>query len=154
MSQMVILVGLPGAGKSTYSKKHFPNHFRINQDEMGSRDACAMQAKNYIELGKDIIIDRVNFDRRQRQVWLNLAKFYGVTEVVCVYLKVPKHICLNRIEDRKDHPTIHENMPLDKKRQIVYTFAKKFEEPSLDEGFAKITVVDNFDPDEYGVCMA
>lgn len=141
---MIILVGLPGSGKSTYAKKHYPDYVYINQDELKSRDVCAIKAREAIDAGRDVIIDRTNIDKRQRKVWTNLAKFYGVQNVECILLKVEPKECIKRINGRKNHPTIPSELPLDKKMHIVYTFIKSYEEPSLDEGFNSITVVDQF----------
>jgi len=149
MSRMIVMCGLPGSGKSTLAQKEYPGFVRINQDELKSRDECAIKTKDCIKRGEDVLIDRVNWDKRQRQVWIKLAKYYGCTEIVCIRLNVPPDVCLKRVKERKDHPTIPLEMPLDKKSNIVYTFNRRFEEPEIDEGFDKILIL-NPDGSLYG----
>jgi predicted ABC-type ATPase len=49
--RMLVLVGLPGSGKSTFAMKLAatkPEWKRVNQDDLGSRRACEHAAKGYI----------------------------------------------------------------------------------------------------------
>lgn len=141
--RVIILIGLPGSGKSTIAQNWFPNYVRINQDELGSRDECAKKMGRALEHKKDVIIDRVNNTIQQRSYWLNLAKNYGAESIIGIYLDVSAEECISRIYLRKNHPTIPFEMNLDKKRQIVYSFEKQTEFPSLQEGFSSIVITRN-----------
>lgn len=139
---MVLLVGLPGSGKSTIALAHYKDFVRINQDELGSRDACVAKLLEAIESGKDTIIDRCNTDIRQRSTWIKLAKHYGVTEVECINVTTAPNDCYLRAIKRKDHPTIKNLTPM-KIRSIIHKFDKGYEPPTFAEGFTKITVWEN-----------
>lgn len=148
--KMLILMGLPGSGKSTYSQDlhDILNFVRINQDELGSRDKCAEKANQYINLAKNeknsdliICIDRTNIDKRQRANWIKLAKHHGIKEIECLYFKSTPEKCLERMIKRKDHPTIPQTTSKEKMKQIINKFYKSLEEPTHDEGLSSITVI-------------
>jgi predicted kinase len=89
---MVLLVGLPGSGKSTFAQSlvaSMPNKFcRINQDELKTRPKCERRLKQVLSVLPSLpsqseskqqqrlcpIIDRCNFDTMQRSTWYRLAK--------------------------------------------------------------------------------
>lgn len=139
----ILLIGLPGSGKSTIAKDYFPTYERISQDELGSREACIDKVHEVMSKGKDIIIDRTNINKKQRVYWINLALQYGYHSIIGIYLDVNPDECLARIHLRKDHETIPLEMSVDKKREIVYRFVKEHEMPLLSEGFSSIVLMRN-----------
>jgi predicted kinase len=64
---MVVLVGIPGSGKSFVA-----NQFRqrdwviVSQDELGNRRTCEQKAELALAQGRSVVIDRTNFDQQQR----------------------------------------------------------------------------------------
>jgi predicted kinase len=141
--KMIILVGLPGSGKSSIAKKYFPNHKYVNQDELGSRETCIKSVTDHLSEGHDVIIDRCNLTRKQREYWINLGIGYNCSSITCIVLDVDPEECIARIAVRKNHPTITEDMNLDKKRSIVYQFAQGREFPDLSEGLTNIVITRN-----------
>lgn len=142
--RVIILTGLPGCGKSTVATQWFPNYTRINQDELGDRQACIESMRNALERNFDVIVDRTNVTRDQRKHWIDLALGYGAESLTSIFLDVPEEECIARIDLRKDHPTIKEDMPLEKKKSIVYSFNRTLQIPSLTEGFKTIIIHSNF----------
>ena len=143
MSKMLILVGLPGSGKSTTAKHWYPDFVRVNQDMLGSREACIKEVKECLEQGFDVIIDRCNLTKKQRSHWVNLGLQYGVEYINCIVLDVNAEECVARIHARKDHETITPDMLFEKKHLIVYNFLKDYEQPELAEGFNSILITRN-----------
>ena len=139
--KMIVLCGKPGSGKSTFSKEKFPEYVRINQDELGNRDACLKLCNESLAAGKDVIIDRVNHTPKQRSMWVQIGRMYGAT-IQAIYLDADSDFCLKRISARKDHPTINpEKMSVDKMRSIIRGFANEFVVPELSEGFDSILFI-------------
>lgn len=140
--KVVVLVGKPGSGKSTFAKK-YSSYQIINQDTLGDRYKCLELFRQYLSEGKNVIVDRCNINKSQRALWINEAKQYNVKEISCIYLSVDPDTCVARISKRKNHPTIKEDTSIDKMKEIVYNFNKSFEAPSLEEGFDKVLFMRN-----------
>jgi len=76
----------------------------VNQDTQGKEGHKEVFQKALSE-GKDIVVDRMNFSRKQRNIYLEPAKKkkYGTRIVV---FHVPYQTCLERTIAREGHPTI------------------------------------------------
>lgn len=109
MPKLIVLVGPPGSGKSTYAQK-FNLDFsispvRISQDDQG-KDGHLKLFQKAIDFKDSIIIDRMNFDKKQRERYIKPAKEAGY-EVEIVVFHVPRKTCFSRIMARENHPTIN-----------------------------------------------
>lgn len=107
MKEVVILVGLPGAGKSTYCQSVLAEHVRISQDE-GPRTFPGVlhSLEQLVQAGVErIVIDRTNPLRHQRDLFAQVARTHGY-RVRIIHFDVPRSLCEQRILARKDHPTL------------------------------------------------
>jgi predicted kinase len=141
---VVLAIGLPGSGKSSWFKRHnvvplssdmvrsllfddvreqrFQDLVFSNLRSMLKARLIAKRPMNYV--------DATNLTPQERQHWIKLAKDYNY-EVHAVFFDVPLDVCIER-HQRRDRV-----VPED----IMRRMAAKFKPPSFDEGFAKITVV-------------
>ena len=165
---MLVLVGLPGSGKSTFASQIQatvcdPERWAApNQDVLGDRHAVVAAASRHLGLlskeaipaalnagWRGIIIDRCNFDRNQRAHWLQLA---GQTEEVtgrptlsiCVMMPHADDVsfCIQRAVDRGDDG-VHrgdEDWPM-----IVSRMSKTFVAGHTFEGFAGVYWANDFE---------
>jgi predicted kinase len=141
---VVLAIGLPGSGKSSWFKRHNltplssdmvrtllfddvrEQHFQdlvfSNLRSMLKARLIAKRPMNYV--------DATNLTPQERQHWIKLAKDYQY-EVHAVFFDVPLDVCLER-HLRRDRV-----VPEDVMRRM----AAKLKPPAFEEGFAKITVV-------------
>ena len=141
---VVLAIGLPGSGKSSWFKRHnvvplssdmvrsllfddvreqrFQDLVFSNLRSMLKARLIAKRPMNYV--------DATNLTPQERQHWIKLAKDYGY-EVHAVFFDVPLDVCLER-HQRRDRV-----VPEDVMRRM----AAKLKPPAFEEGIAKITVV-------------
>jgi predicted kinase len=141
---VVLAIGLPGSGKSSWFKRHnvvplssdmvrallfddvreqrFQDLVFSNLRSMLKARLIAKRPMNYV--------DATNLTPQERQHWIKLAKDYQY-EVQAVFFDVPVEVCLER-HQRRDRV-----VPEDVMRRM----AAKLKPPAFEEGFAKITVV-------------
>ncbi|KAI7876013.1 P-loop containing nucleoside triphosphate hydrolase protein [Lichtheimia hyalospora FSU 10163] len=142
-NRVLLLVGLPGSGKSTFSNKLIelkPNWRRVNQDDLGSRKNCERHCRRYLDQQLNVVIDRCNFDEQQRSTWIRIAKEYNVP-VDCVVLTADKQTCGGRILDRVNHPT---GVQGDQGLHILNRFVMNYIPPTYttNEGIRRIIYLD------------
>jgi predicted kinase len=124
---LVILVGLPASGKSWFAKKlsESGRWKVVNQDELGSREAC----KDLVRPGEWAIIDRVNPTPNDRRLWRELSKSKNTA---LIFFDISKDICIARAEFRFDHPTL----PSHRASNVINSFASELIPPEKTEAEA------------------
>lgn len=141
---VVLAIGLPGSGKSSWFKRH--NVTPLSSDMVRSLLFDDVREQRYQDLVFSNLrsmlkarliakrpmnyVDATNLTPQERQHWVKLAKDYNY-EVHAVFFDVPLDVCIER-HQRRDRV-----VPEDVMRRM----AAKLKAPAFDEGFAKITVV-------------
>lgn len=123
MKELILLVGPPGSGKSTYAKSFDPMlHNYINQDSQGKEQHLKL-FKFAVENERTIIVDRMNFSKEQRNRYLIPAKEAGYKTKIIV-LHQSYETCLKRCLERENHETIK---TVRDARNALDFFFKKYE---------------------------
>ncbi len=141
---LVLAIGLPGSGKSSWFKRHnitplssdmlrsllfddpteqrFQDLIFSNLRSMLKARLIAKRPLNYV--------DATNLTPHERQSWIKLGHDYGY-EVQAVFFDVPLEVCLERNHKR-------ERVVAD---DVMRRMSAKLKPPTFEEGFSKITVV-------------
>jgi predicted kinase len=128
--EVVILVGMQGAGKTHYCRIVLPDYQRISQDE-GPRTyrGVLLQLDRLLHEGAPrIVIDRTNPMRSQRREFAALARAAGY-RVKIVYFDIPMAICRERIRQRKTHPTLGQ----DRMNEAIAQYVSRLDIPTAEE---------------------
>lgn len=141
---VVLAIGLPGSGKSSWFKRH--NITPLSSDmlrsllfddpaEQGFQDLVFSNLRSMLKarlLARRPLnyVDATNLTPHDRHSWIKLAKDYGY-EVHAVFFDVPLEVCLERNHRR---PRVVSD-------EVMRQMSAKLKAPTFDEGFAKITVV-------------
>ena len=107
MNKLVLMVGVPGSGKSTYAKKYFSKYKVLSSDEIRkelfddencqSNNAYVFstlykRARANLQAGFNVVIDATNVTTKDRKKALN---YFADLEIfrICCYIKTPIEIC-------------------------------------------------------------
>ncbi len=116
LKRLILLVGIPGAGKSTLAKKIIEKGFHClsadpireelygNAAEQGDKEQVFKiffeRLDDALAKELDIIIDNTNLNPRQRKPILERAQKAGYSDIQLWLLDVPLDVCLKRNASR------------------------------------------------------
>ncbi|XP_043725001.1 transcription factor bHLH140 isoform X2 [Telopea speciosissima] len=144
---VVILVGAPGSGKSTFCENVMSASrrpwVRICQDTIangkaGTKAQCLSSATEALKDGKSVFIDRCSLEKEQRVEFVKLGGLQ--VDVHAVVLDLPAKLCISRLVVRTGHEG---NLQGGKAAVVVNRMLQKKELPNLGEGFSRITFCQN-----------
>jgi predicted kinase len=150
--KIVITVGLPGSGKSTYLKRHGLNAIssdeirRMIADDPGDQTiharvfaAIRYLIRQRLAVGRPVTyVDATHLTRWERKPYIRLARSYGC-EIETLFFDVPVDVCIarNRLRERV--------VP----EEAILEMWRKLQPPALDEGFDRV-IKPQMDADERG----
>jgi bifunctional polynucleotide phosphatase/kinase len=142
--EVVINIGLPASGKSTFTKNYILKHDYeyINQDSLKTLPKCIKKLELALKEGKSSVIDNTNINREQRKRFTDLAKKYNF-KCRCILFDTPREICVHNSYFRNNLTEGKANVI----PKIVYNIMnKKYEKPTKEEGFQEIIEI-QFSPE-------
>ncbi|XP_076814594.1 bifunctional polynucleotide phosphatase/kinase-like [Clavelina lepadiformis] len=146
--EVVILVGYPASGKSTFVARHLlpSGYIHINRDKLKTWQKCVSLCNSSLAGGKSVVIDNTNPDLESRQRYISCAKSRGC-QCRCFVMQATLDHAMHNNRFRELSGSPHDVVP----KMILYSYRKKFVEPKLKEGFdeiVKINFVPHFENDD------
>jgi bifunctional polynucleotide phosphatase/kinase len=139
--EMVIFVGSPGSGKSSFYSAFFAKHnyVHVNNDTLKTASKCLKVAEEALTSGKSIVIDNTNPTKAVRSSYISLAKNLEIP-VRCFFFKYSKELVfhLNNLRDINIGRQHHSKSVPD---VVIHSWYKYLEEPSISEGFKDVKVI-------------
>ncbi len=136
LMEMILFVGIPASGKSSFYKELFFNsHIRISMDLLNTRNKEGKLLQYCFETQSKMVIDNTNVTAEGRRKYIHLGQ-RNQYEIIGYYFESSLQDCLERNKNRKD--SINEIG--------VKTKFKELEKSLLKEGFDKIfnvKIIDN-----------
>jgi len=151
MPNLHLLIGIPGSGKSTFSKNIMKEYqcdcissdvVRTLNPQMPESDVfpevCRLCAYHLAQ-NEDVILDATNITPKVRSRNINDIKSHNVDfDVIAYYFKTDWRKCLERVKIRNLNPS-ERFLPL----EVIASYGHKIVAPSHSEGFKDIVIINN-----------
>lgn len=149
---MLLCVGPPAAGKSHFCKTFLTSRTVINQDTLRTLPKCINAALDALRKGQKIVIDNTNPTKDTRQMWIqNVKSEYPSLKIGAIHFTADDYLVQHNDGYREFSGALKEMLDIpgpvffDAKHVpgvAYHSFFKKFQIPTLDEGFDGVTKVD------------
>jgi len=135
--ELVIFVGLPGSGKSTYYFAHFAtSHVHVSKDLMpnarGRDDRQSLQVEKALADGRSVVVDNTNPTRDSRTALIAAGKRHGA-RIIAYYFECSVRLAIVRNAQREGKGRVP--------NVAIFTTQKKLQLPTADEGFDEVHVI-------------
>lgn len=135
MKYMVVMMGIPGSGKSTFFRRFLQQDFvRVNLDTLKTRHREKLLIEDCIAKGYNYAIDNTNPQKADREKYIPAAKAAGY-HIIGYFMESKLSVCMERNRQRSGKERIPDI--------AVACISNKLEMPSLAEGFDELYFVKN-----------
>lgn len=134
--EMILFVGGPGSGKSTFWSKYLSDYVRVNNDTLKTKEKCMKVAREALDSGKSCVIDNTDPDIETRSRYTQIAKEKKVP-IRCFFFDFDKTLCMHNNKQRKLN-THRKHFSGKVGDVIIHTYYKKLQVPTTAEGFSEV----------------
>ncbi len=131
--EVILFIGLQGAGKSTFYQTHFATtHAYVSKDALHRSKTMSKQAKQNMLVEEDlqaahsVVIDNTNPTKEDREPLIRLGHHYNAT-VIGYYFDDSVRECLACNRERTGKARVPD--------KVIYITAKRMVLPLFEEGF-------------------
>ena len=137
MPELIILVGLPGSGKSTYYRAHFAaTHAHISKDLMPNArrrdDRQEREIAAALAEGKSVVVDNTNPSAEVRAPLVAIGRRHGA-RIVAIYFETDVRTAIMRNRQREGRARVPD--------VAIFATRKKLVPPTPEEGFDEVRVI-------------
>ena len=130
-AECAILIGLPGAGKTTFYRARLSHtHVLVSKDlfpRAGNRQARMFrEVAAALDDGRSVAVDNTNASRADRAPLIDLARARGA-RVVAYHVRATTREAVARNDERAGRARVP--------KVAIFTVAKRLEPPAAEEGF-------------------
>ena len=131
--ELILLIGLPASGKSTFCKQRFSDtHIRINLDMLHTRHRENILVEACLIAKQPFVVDNTNITQEDRTSYLSKAK-PAFFRVVGYYFQSKASVALYRNSQRVGEQRVPD--------KAILAMAKRLMLPSYTEGFDQLFYV-------------
>src|SRR5688572_1112891 len=131
--QLILFIGIPGSGKSTFYKQYFfHTHMRINLDMLRTRNRENRLLDFCFQTSMPLVVDNTNVTLQDRKKYIDLAQQHRYA-ITGYYFETNLQDCLQRNATRSGRQLVSERGLLAKYRTLQI--------PSLAEGYDELYYV-------------
>jgi predicted kinase len=141
--EMVLFIGIPASGKSSfYKERFFLTHVRINRDMLKTARREGLLITACFEGKARFVVENTNLTRAVRAQYMTPAKNGGF-RVIGYYFESPAIDAVNRNKLRSEHDRVP--------AVAIWAANKRLELPALEEGFDELFRVKMIEPTGFDV---
>uniref|UniRef100_A0A672LSP5 Bifunctional polynucleotide phosphatase/kinase-like n=1 Tax=Sinocyclocheilus grahami TaxID=75366 RepID=A0A672LSP5_SINGR len=142
--EVIVAVGFPGSGKSTFFQTHIipQGYAYVNRDILGSWQQCVSACERDLKEGRSVAVDNTNPDPESRKRYIDVSQSAGVP-CRCFNFTASLEQVKHNNRFREMVPSAIKHVPVND--MVIHSYKKKFVAPSLSEGFSEILQI-NFVP--------
>lgn len=150
-NQLVIVLGIPGSGKSFYAQSYIDKgYLNLNRDKIGgTMNKLLPMLDTALKEGKNVVMDNTFATAISRTPFIGTAMIHKA-EIHCIHLETSledaQYNVIERMIKLRGKVLSPEEIKKDSSPNIfpphvLYSYRKKFEEPTMLEGFTSITKI-------------
>lgn len=131
--EMVLFIGIPASGKSSfYKERFFLTHVRVNRDMLKTRRREELLIRACLEGKTKFVVENTNLSRAVRTPYIALAKNAGFHVVGYFFdLAAPEAVKRNKLRPESERvPAV-----------AIWAARKRLEPPARDEGFDELHII-------------
>ena len=138
--EVVVFVGCPASGKSSFYAKHMKpkGYIHVNRDTLGSWQKCVSECSKVLSAGKSVVVDNTSPDKDSRSRYIEVACQHKVPVRCFQFMTTLAHAKHN---NRFRELTLKSSSYVKVNDMVFNMYKSKFCEPEIGEGFSEIVKI-------------